>query len=198
MVRERDHGVDRRTSPRRGTGGAVSGGAGRDRGAALSGDLASGAGAHRAGGLGGAGLRAALGGGAGAALQRLRTERPGRPAAAQRPGGQPADRRGALRLGRAGGGGAARGRRRLERPQGRHLDGAAARPGEGASAAWLGGAEADRPVHPGAAAAACARGDTRTAGGVQGGLDAAVAQAKAAHPPTGRSRSGRPTSTVLA
>ena len=37
---------------------------------------------------------------------------------------------------------------------------------EGASAARLGGAEADRLVRPGAAAAACARGDTRTAGGL--------------------------------
>jgi hypothetical protein len=77
---------------------------------------------------------------------------------------------------------AAGGRRRLERPQGRGLDGAAPRPGQGASAARLGGAAADRLVPPGAAAAARARGDARGAGGLRGGLDAAVAQAKAAHP----------------
>jgi transposase len=70
----------------------------------------------------------------------------------------------------------------VERPQGRRLDGGASRPGEGAPAARLGGAEADRLVDPGAAAAACARRDTRGAGGVQGGLEAAVAQVKAAHP----------------
>src|SRR3712207_4455796 len=70
MVRERDHGTDRRASLCRGAGGAIPGGAGRDRGAALPGDLAAGAGAHRAGGFGGAGLRAALGGGTGAALRR--------------------------------------------------------------------------------------------------------------------------------
>src|SRR5918993_5208943 len=63
------------------------------------------------------------------------------------------------RLGRAGDG-AARGRRGVERSQGRPLDGAASRPGEGACAARLGGPEADRLVRPGAAAAAaaCARG----------------------------------------
>src|ERR671913_2145789 len=65
-------------------------------------------------------------------------------------------RGGALRLGRAGDG-AARGRRALERPQGRHLDGAAPRSGQGAPAARLGGAEADRLVDPGAAAAAWPR-----------------------------------------
>jgi transposase len=70
----------------------------------------------------------------------------------------------------------------VERPQGRRLDGGASRPAEGASATRLGGAEADRLVHPGAAAAARARGHARAAGGVQGGLEAAVAQAKAAHP----------------
>jgi hypothetical protein len=77
----------------------------------------------------------------------------------------------------------------LERPQGRPPDGAAARPGEGAPAARPGGAGADRLVDPGAAAAACARGHARAArgharaaGGLQGGLEAAVARARAAHP----------------
>jgi len=70
----------------------------------------------------------------------------------------------------------------VERPQGRRLDGAAPRAAEGAPAARLGGAEADRLVAPGAAAAARAGGGTRGAGGLQGGLEAAVAQAKAAHP----------------
>ena len=37
-------------------------------------------------------------------------------------------------------------------------------------------------VHPGAAATASARGEPRAAGGVQRGLDAAVARARAAHP----------------
>src|SRR3712207_1221350 len=110
----------RRASSCRGVGGAVPGRAGGDDSAALPGDLALGAGAHRAGGGRGPGLRAALGDATGGALQRLRSRGPGRPAAAQWPGGQPADRGGALRLGRAGDG-AARGRRALERPQGRHL-----------------------------------------------------------------------------
>ncbi len=70
----------------------------------------------------------------------------------------------------------------MERPQGRGLDGAAPRPGEGASAARLGGAEAGRLVAPGAAAAARARRGARGAGGRQQGLAAAVARAKAAHP----------------
>ena len=70
----------------------------------------------------------------------------------------------------------------MERPEGRVLDGAAPRPGEGAPAARLGGAEADQLVGPGAAAAPPAGGDTRAAGELQGGLEAAVAQAKAAHP----------------
>src|SRR5918912_701739 len=77
---------------------------------------------------------------------------------------------------------AARGRRAVERPQGRRLDGGAPRPGEGAPAARLGGPEAHRLVDPGATAAAPAGGDTRAAGGVQGGLEAAVAEARAAHP----------------
>src|SRR5919206_2855601 len=181
VVRERHHGADRRASLRRGAGGAVPGRAGRDRGAALPGDLALGAGAHRAAGLGGAGLRAALGDAAGGALQRPRPRGAGRCAAAERQARQPADRRGALRLGRAGAD-AARGRRGVERPQGRRLDGAAPWAAEGAPAARLGGAEAHRLVGPGAAAAACARGDARAAGRLQGGLEAAVAQAKAAHP----------------
>src|SRR5918997_287749 len=78
--------------------------------------------------------------------------------------------------------GTARGRRSVERPQGRPLDGAASRPGEGAPAARLGGAEADRLVHPSAAAAACARGHARAAGDAEKNLDAAVPPAKAAHP----------------
>ena len=70
----------------------------------------------------------------------------------------------------------------MERPRGRPPDGATSRPGEGAPAARPGGPGADRLVRPGAAAAACARGHARAAGGVQGGLEAAVTQAKAAHP----------------
>jgi transposase len=122
-----------------------------------------------------------VGDAAGGALQRLGPRGAGRPAAAQRQGRQPADRRGALRLGRADAD-AARGWRRVERPQGRRLDGAAPRLGGGASAARLGGAAADRLVAAGAAAAARARGDARAAGRLQGGLEAAVARAKAAHP----------------
>ena len=181
MVRERDHGTHRRTPPCRGAGDALPGGTGRDGGAALPGDLAAGAGADDPRGGRGAGLRAALGDAAGGAPQRLRPRGAGRPAAAQRQGRQPADPGPAGRLGRAGDG-AARGRRRLERPQGRPLDGAASQPGGGASAAWLGGAEAAQVVGPGAAAAACARGHARAAGGPRRGLEAAVAQAKAAHP----------------
>jgi len=70
----------------------------------------------------------------------------------------------------------------MERPQGRRLDGAAPWLTEGASAARLGGAEADRLVCPGAAAPAPAGGDARAAGSLQGGLEAAVTQARAAHP----------------
>src|SRR5919107_2196265 len=119
-------------------------------------------------------------------------ERPGphgarRPAAAEWPGGEPADRRRAGRPGRAGAH-AARRRRAVERPRGRRLDGGTARPRAGAPAARLGGAEADRLVDPGAAAAASAGGDARAAGGLRGGLDAALAEAEAAHPdrPAGR------------
>ena len=79
-------------------------------------------------------------------------------------------------------GGLARRWRAMEWPEGRRLDGAASRPDAGASAAWLGGAEAHRLVGPGAAAAAPAGGDARTAGRLQGGLDAAATEAKAAHP----------------
>jgi transposase len=70
----------------------------------------------------------------------------------------------------------------VERPRGRPLDGTAAWAGEGACAARLGGAEADRLVHPGAAAAAPARGHAGAAGGAEKNLDAAVARAKTAHP----------------
>src|ERR687894_2313706 len=129
--------------------------------------------------------------------QRLRPRGAGRPAAAQRQGRQPADRRGARRLGRAGAG-SARGRRGVERPQGGGLDGAASRPGEGAPAARLGGAAADRLVAAGAAAAACARRGARGAGGLQGGLEAAVARAEAARIPGAPSGSGPRTSTAPA
>ena len=70
----------------------------------------------------------------------------------------------------------------MQRPQGRRLGGAAPWLGEGASAAWLGGAAAARLVGPGAAAAASTRRDAGAAGGVQNGLEAAVARARAAHP----------------
>jgi hypothetical protein len=46
----------------------------------------------------------------------------------------------------------------------------------------LGGAAADRLVHPGAAATAPARGNARAAGGAEKKLDEAVAQAAAEHP----------------
>src|SRR5215217_8677742 len=92
MVWEWSHGADHRSSPGRGAGGTVPGGTGRDRGAALPGDLAAGAGADLRQGRRGAGLRAALGGGTGGPLQRVRPGGSRRPAAAQRPGRQPADR----------------------------------------------------------------------------------------------------------
>src|SRR3712207_651544 len=158
MVRERDHGTDRRASPRGGTGGALPGGAGRDRGAALPGDLAAGAGTDLPRGGRGAGFRAALAGGTGRPLQRLWSRGAGRPAAAEWPHRNAADRSGAGRLGQAVEG-TARGQRAVEWPQGGGLDGTASRPGEGASAARLGCAAADRLVAAGAAAAACARGD---------------------------------------
>src|ERR687889_370357 len=169
MVRERDHGTDRRASPRGGAGGAVPGGAGRDRGAALPGDLAAGAGADLPRGGRGAGLRAALGRGTGAALQRVRPGGPGRPAAAEWPRRNAADRSGAGRPGQAGAE-AARGWRRVERPQGGGLDGAAPRPGEGASATRLGGAAADRLGAAGAAAPACAGGGGGGGGPPSGGV----------------------------
>src|SRR5918998_3307607 len=181
MARERDHGTDRRASPCRATGSAVPGGTGCDRGAALPGDPAAGAGTglSRSGGSGP--FSAALGGGAGGALQRVRSRSARRSAAAEWPCRHPADRRGAVRLGRAGAG-AARGGRGVERPQGGRLDRSPSRPGAGASAARLGSPEADRLVHPGAATTACAGGGPRAAGRLRKGLEEAVAQAKAAHP----------------
>src|SRR4051812_2566848 len=127
------------------------------------------------------GLCAALAGGTGRSLQHAWPCGAGRPAATEWPGGEPADQRGAGRPGRAGAD-AARRRRAVERAEGRDLDGAAAWPGAGASAARLGSAEADRLVPSGATTAASAGGHARAAGGLQGGLDAAVAAAKAAHP----------------
>src|SRR4028119_582809 len=59
-------------------------------------------GAARGWGLGGAGLRAALGDAVGGAPQRLRPRGAGRPAAAQRQDGQPADRGRAGPPGQAG------------------------------------------------------------------------------------------------
>src|SRR5918997_199111 len=163
MARERDHGADRRASVPRGAGSTIPGGTGCHGGAAPPSDLAAGAGADLRRGRRGAGLRAALGGRTGGALQRLRPEGARRPAAAEWPHRHAADRSGAVRLVRAGTD-AARGRRAVERPQGGRLDGAASRLGAGASAARLGGAAADRLVHPGAAAATCAGGDPRGAG----------------------------------
>src|SRR5215217_2027032 len=196
MVRERDHGTDRRASPRGGVGGALPGGAGRDRGAAPPGDLAAGAGADRPRSGRGAGLRAALGGAAGRPLQRLRPWGAGRPAAAEWPGGKPAHPRGAVRLGRAAEA-AARGWRAVERPQGRGLDGAASWSGGGASAARLGGAEAarvslqaPRPRHPRTATPeqreALKKSWTRRSRGPR------------PNTPAARSRSGPRTSTVSA
>ena len=128
--------------------------------------------------------------------QRLRPRGAGRPAAAQRQGRQPADRRGARRLGRAGAG-SARGRRGVERPQGGGLDGAAPRVAEGAPAARLGGEalkrigwsiQAPRPRHARAATpeqqAAFNRGLRRRWRGPGRRI------------PAGRSRSGPRTSTV--
>src|ERR687898_1861192 len=181
MVREHGHGTDRRAFARRGVGGAVPGGARRDRGTALPGDLAAGAGPDLPRSGRGAGLRAALGGGTGGALQRVRPGRAGRPAAPERPDRQPPDP-GAAGRPRQAGATAARRRRAVDRPQGRRLDRAAPRLGEGASAARLGSPEADRVVDPDAAAAEPARSDARAAGGVQKGLRAAVARARAAHP----------------
>src|SRR3712207_3614057 len=182
MVRERDHGTDRRASPCRGTGGTTPGGSGCDRGAAPPGDLAAGAGADLPRGGRSARFRAALGGAAGGPLQRSGEEAPGGtggPAAAERADGEPARPGGAVpggavRFGRAAEG-AARGWRAVERPQGRGLDGAASRPGVGASAARLGGAEAARVVGPGSPAAAPPLGHTRAAGSAATKLDEAVA-----------------------
>jgi transposase len=70
----------------------------------------------------------------------------------------------------------------MDRPQGRGLDGAAPRPGAGACATRLGGAEADWLVGAGAASPAPAGGHGRRPGGIQKKLDEAVAQAKAARP----------------
>ncbi len=195
-VGERCHGADRRSSPSRGVGSAIPGGAGRDRGAAHPGDLAAGTGADLRRCRRGVGLRAALGGGTGGPLQRLRPRGARRPAAAQRPGGEPADRRRAGRPGRAGAD-AARRRRAVERPQGRGLDGGTARPRAGASAARLGGAEADRLVPSGAATAASAGGDARAAGGLQGG-SRPLSPRPRRRIPIARSRSGRRTSTASA
>src|ERR687897_264789 len=78
---------------------------------------------------------------------------------------------------------AARRRRAVERPQGRRLDGAAARPRARASAARLGGAEADRLVPSGAAAAACARGNARAAGRPQKGARKTPPQGRGGRPP---------------
>src|SRR5215204_3445942 len=181
MIRSLDHGADCRTPAGGGAGGTLPGGAGCDGGAALPGDLAAGAGADGARGGRGAGLRAALGGGVGGALQQLRSRGAGRPAAAERPERQPADPGPAGRLGRAAAG-AAGGWRGVERPEGRRLDGAASRAGEGASPARLGGAEAAGVVGPDTAAAPSARGNLRRPGSAQKKLDEAVAQAAAAPP----------------
>jgi transposase len=70
----------------------------------------------------------------------------------------------------------------VERPQGRGLDGAAPRPGGGASAARLGCPAAARLVAPVAAPTAPARGHARAEGGAQKKLALAVARARAAHP----------------
>lgn len=64
----------------------------------------------------------------------------------------------------------------------RHLGLARLHPQRSIAPRSTGGPEANRLVARGAAAAAATRGDARAACGLQGGLDAAVAQAKAAHP----------------
>jgi hypothetical protein len=198
MVWERRHGTDRRPPVRCGVGGALPGGAGRGGGAAHPGDLAPGAGADLPRGRAGAGLRAALGGGTGGPLQRPRPCGAGRPAAAEWPGGQPADRGRAGRPGRAGAD-AARRRRAVERPQGRRLDRAPSRPGTGAPAARPGGAEADRLVAPGTTARPrhprAATPEQRVA--FRGG-STPLSPRPGRRIPTGRSRSGRRTSTASA
>jgi len=196
MLREWGHGADRRASPCRGTGGAVPGGTGCDRGAALPGNLAAGAGTDLSRGGRGAGLRAALGGAAGRALQRVRSGSARRPAAAERPRRHPADRSGAVRLGRAAEG-AARGWRAVERPQGRRLDRLPPRPGGGASAARLGGAEAARVVGPGAAAATSPFGHAGAAGGAEKSWTRRSRRPRR-NTPTAQSRSGPRTSTASA
>src|SRR5215213_1034325 len=181
MVREHGHGAHRRALVRRGVGGALPRLPRRDGSPAPAGDLASGAGADGAGGGRGAGLRAALGGAAGGPLQRLRPRGAGRPAAAQRPPGEPAHPGVAGRLGPAAEE-AARRWRGVERPQGGGVDGAAPRPGGGASAARLGRAATARLVAPGAAAAAPARGVPGAEDGAEKKLARAVARAAAEHP----------------
>src|SRR5215218_3834097 len=101
-----------------------------------------------------------------ARYNKLRSRGAGRPAAAERPERQPADPGPAGRLGRAAAG-AAGGWRGVERPEGRRLDGAASRAGEGASPARLGGAEAAGVVGPDTAAAPSARGNVRRPGSAQ-------------------------------
>src|SRR5215218_1658251 len=181
MVLEHGHGAHRRALVRRGVGGALPRLPRRDGSPAPAGDLAAGAGADGAGGGRGAGLRAALGGAAGGPLQRLRPRGAGRPAAAQRPPGEPAHSGVAGRLGPAAEE-AARRWRGVERPQGRGVDGAAPRPGGGASAARLGCPATARLVAAVAAPAPPARGGTRRAGGAEKKIGAAVARARAAHP----------------
>ena len=179
MAWERDLGAHQWAPVCGGVGGALQGGTGRDASAALAGDLVAGGGADDAGGGRRAGVHAALGRGAGRALQRARPRGPGRPAAAQRTGGErtdPGGAGGALRAAAR----PARGWRPLDWRQGRSLDGGPARRGAGAPTARLGGAEADPMVDPSAAPAAPALGHARAKGCVQGGLDRAVAQARGA------------------
>src|SRR5215218_6161734 len=142
----------------------------------------------------GADGRAPAGGGVGGALQQLRSRGAGRRAAAERPERQPADPGPAGRLGRAAAG-AAGGWRGVERPEGRRLDGAASRAGEGASPARLGGAEAAGVVGPDTAAAPSARGNVRRPGSAQKSW---TKRSRKRRPRlrTGRSRSGPKTSTV--
>ncbi len=118
-------------------------------------------GAQRAGRGRGAGVRAALGGGVGHTLQRARSRGAWRPAAAQRPCRECADRSRAGSTRRAAAH-PARGWRALDRAQGGPVDSSPARPRKGASAAWLGSPEAGPVVDPGTAPAMSAPGTSAT------------------------------------
>ena len=115
-----------------------------------SGDLAAGAGTDLPRSGRGAGLCAALAGGVGGPLQRAWPCGAGRPAATERPGGEPAAGRRAGRPGRAAADPARR-RRAVERPQGGGLERVHPQRGWEALKRIGWSVQAPRPRHPRAA-----------------------------------------------